>query len=308
MFWINVKRVIRTGIVSFWRNSFVSLASVLVVTVTLFVIGSLIFAGVIFEGSLADLKKKVDINIYFTIAAEEGEILKLKSSLTELPEVATVEYVSRDEALRLFEERHKEDYLTLQALEELGENPLGARLNVIAKDPSQYESIAKFLESKDALSIGGAGIVEKVNYRQNKEVIDRLTRLLQGLERVGFGIAVVLLLISLLITLNTIRLVIYMSREEIAVMRLVGANNMYVRGPFIVGGIIYGAMAGTIAMLLFYPATLWLGGTTTQFFGGINLFDYYLSNFFQIYILLAGIGIALGALSSYMAVRKYLNV
>jgi cell division transport system permease protein len=286
----------------------VSLSSILVVTVTLFTIGSLVFTSVILESVLTDLKSKVDVNVYFVTSAPEGDIVKVKSSLEKMPEVASVEYVTRDQAIADFKEKHKDDYLTLQALQELADNPLGARLNIIAKDPSQYESIVKSLEDKSALTQGSANIIDKVNYRQNKVVIDRLTQIITGAKQLGFALAVVLMLISLLITFNTIRLVIYMSREEIAIMRLVGASSMYVRGPFIVGGIIYGFISALIAMALFYPVTLWLGGTTTEFFGGVNLFEYYIKHFFEMFLLLLGTGALLGAISSFLAVRKYLKV
>ena len=310
MFWLNTKRICRTGFVSFWRNSFVSLASILVVTVTLFVVGMVIFLSVILNSSLVDLKNKVDVSVYFSIAAPEADILSVKKTIESLPEVSGVQYVSKEEAIAAFRERHKDDYLTLQALEELSYNPLGARLNVLAQDPSQYESIVRFLEHRPEIATAENpnGIIEKLNYRQNKEVIDRLARLIAGAERLGYAFAGVLILISLLITLNTIRLVIYMSREEIAVMRLVGASNFYIRGPFVVAGMLYGFAAAIIAMVLFYPVTVWLGATTTNFFGGINLFEYYLSNFFKLFFVLAALGILLGAIASFLAARKYLRV
>ncbi len=310
MFWLNTKRIIRTGLLSFWRNSFVSFSSILVVTITLFTIGSLMFTSVILDSVLADLKSKVDVNVYFTTNAPEGEMLKLQSSLKKMPEVASVEYVSRDKALAEFKTKHQDDSLTLQALDELGDNPLGARLNISAKDPSQYESIVKNIENQNALSsgAGGTGIIDKVNYRQNKVVIDRLSQIISTAKQLGYSLAFTLILISILITLNTIRLVIYMSREEIAVMRLVGASGDYVRGPFIVGGMIYGAVSAVITMILFWPITVWLANRTTDFFGGINLFRYYTSNFFEIFIVIFGFGVAIGALSSYLAVRKYLQV
>ena len=142
----SLKRILRSGFVDFWRNSFVSLASVFVITVTLFVIGSLVFLRAVLDSSLTQLKEKVDINVYFVTTAAEEDILGIQTSLEQLPEVAVVEYVSRDQALAKFRERHENDQLTLQALDELNDNPLGAVLNVRAKDPSHYESIARFLE------------------------------------------------------------------------------------------------------------------------------------------------------------------
>jgi cell division transport system permease protein len=308
MFWLNTKRIIRTGFLSFWRNGFVSLSSILVVTVTLFTIIVIIFTNVVLESVLSDMKSKVDVNVYFITTAPEQDILAMRDSLNKLSEVSSVKYVSREQALQEFKDKHKDDYLTIQGLDELGDNPLGGRLNIIAKDPSQYEGIVKTIEDKNALVALDQSIIDKVNYRQNKVVIDRLSAIINGAKQLGFLLALTLMFISILITLNTIRLVIYMSREEIAVMRLVGASNMYVRGPFVVGGAIYGVISATLAVILFWPIAIWLARATTDFFGGVNLYKYYIQNFFQIYFIVLLAGIFLGSVSSFLAVRKYLKV
>ncbi|MCK9352438.1 MAG: permease-like cell division protein FtsX [Candidatus Paceibacterota bacterium] len=308
MFWLNTKRIIRTGLLSFWRNGFVSLSSILVVTVTLFTIIVIIFTNVVLESVLADMRSKVDVNVYFVVSAPEPQILAMKDSLNKLAEVSSVKYVSREQALQEFKDKHKDDYLTIQGLDELGDNPLGARLNIVAKDPSQYEGIVKTIEDKNALVAPDQSIIDKVNYQQNKVVIDRLSEIIIGAKQLGFLLALVLMIISVLITFNTIRLVIYMSREEIAVMRLVGASSTYVRGPFIVGGMIYGVISAALAMFLFWPIAIWLARATTDFFGGVNLYTYYIQNFFQIFFIVLMAGIFLGAVSSFLAVRKYLKV
>ncbi|TSC70364.1 MAG: Cell division protein FtsX [Parcubacteria group bacterium Gr01-1014_46] len=309
MFWIKVKRIVRAGFFSFWRNGFISLSSILVMVVTLFVIGSVIFSSVVLKSTLDQIRDKVDINVYFVTTAGENEILAMKKSLEQLPEVLPpVVYVSREESLEAFRKRHENDEFTLQALDELGENPLGATLNIKAKDPSQYEGIARFIESKRVESVGTDSIIDKVNYYQNKEAIDRLTKIINSANSLGLVLTLFLVIISILITFNTIRLVIYMSRDEISVMRLVGASDRYIRGPFFVAGAIYGFVSAIVTLLIFYPLTLWLGGATADFFVGLNVFNYYLSNFGQIFLIIVGSGIAIGSISSYLAVRKYLRV
>ncbi len=307
--WIKIKRVIRSGFFNFWRNGFVSLSSILVMVVTLFVIGSTIFLGVILQSTLEQIKDKVDINVYFVTTANESDILAMKKSLESLPEVQPpVVYVSREDALAQFKKRHENDQFTLQALDELGDNPLGATLNIKAKDPSQYQTIAEYLNSQGADAAPGTSIIDKVNYYQNKEAIDRLTKIINSADRLGFALTLILVIISILITFNTLRLVIYMSRDEISVMKLVGASNGYIRGPFFVAGAIYGFISAILTLLLFYPITLWLGKTTANFFVGLNVFHYYTENFGQIFLLIVGSGIAIGSISSYLAVRKYLKI
>lgn len=307
MLWTDFKRLIKAGFVNFWRNSFVSLATVLVMTITLFMIGSLLFLQATLDASLRQLQEKVDVNVYFIIEAPEEDILDLKSRLESLPEVASVEYVSREAVLARFREQHENDQLTLQALDELDENPLGASLNIRAKETSQYEGIAKFLQTETALS-AETSLIDRMNYRQNKAAIDKLGSIMQVAENSGLALAIALVVATVIITLTTIRLAIYSAREEIAIMRLVGASNMYIRGPFVFEGMMYGFIAGMITLLIFYPLTYWLGPITESFFGAINLFRYYISEFAYMFAVVVGGGIVLGALSSYLAVRKYLNV
>lgn len=303
---IDIKRIVRGGFLNFVRNGFVSLSSVLVMTITLSVVTIIILSQAVLNFSLSQLKDKVDVTVFFTIGASESEILNIKTQLEQLPEVANVEYISSNQALENFKERHSTDYLTLQALEELDENPLGATLNIEAIEASEYEGIAVFLESGDALASNQKVIIDKVNYFQNKLVIDRLIAITEGAKKLGLGITFVLILISVIITFNTLRLNIYIAREEIGVMRVVGAENHYIRGPFMVEGMIYGLVSAFITMLIFYPISLWLGANMTDFLG-INLNTYYFANFFQLFAITAVFGILLGIISSFLATRAYLK-
>ncbi|MEK7586026.1 MAG: permease-like cell division protein FtsX [Patescibacteria group bacterium] len=288
------------------RSGFTSLASILMMVITLFVITSLIYIQTALQTSLNDIKEKVDVTIYFVPGADEPSILNLKTSLSKLPEVKDVVYISDEEALIGFKEKHANDYLTLQALDELSSNPLGATLNVRAHDPSQYESITKYFENDNALSKGTLNIIDKIDYHQNKVVIDRLTSIIAGAQRLGFAISLILILISIIITFSTIRLIIYMSREEIGVMKLVGAGSRYIRGPFIVSGMFVGLTASLVTILLFIPISIWLGNQATDFLG-INLFTYFKSNFLQLFIIMLGTGVLLGSISSFFAIARYLR-
>lgn len=300
------RRIIKSGLLNFKRSGLVSWASVLIVTITLSVITSLILLQAILNFSLDEIKNKVDVTIYFTTLAPEDKIFTLKDSIETLGEVESVEYTSAEEALRLFRDRHENDYPTIQALDEINSNPLGAYLNVKAKEVSQYEGIANFLKSDDALMLGSANIIDKINYYQNKEVIDKLNTIITGAKHFGLIVTLILIALSIIITFNTIRLTIFISREEIGIMRLVGASKLRVRGPFMVEGAIYGTVASLLTMAVFYPATLWVGNNMSGFLG-INLHSYFMSNFLQIFIIILLSGAMLGVVSSFIAIRKYLN-
>lgn len=305
-FWTTIKRVARYGLIGFVRNGFVSLAAVMIMTITLFVVGMLLVGGAALDSTLKQLTDKVDVTVYFDPSASTDQIMQVANSLKALPEVASVDYVSPDQALATFRDRHQNDQLTLQALDELGSNPLGASLEVKAKETSQYEAIAQFLSTQQKSDSTGS-IIDKVNFFQNKTAIDRLTNIIEASRRIAIVTAVILALSTILIAFNTIRLAIYSSRDEINVMTLVGAGRWYVRGPFMISGILYGIVSAMIVLLIMYPLMAWMGPGSQKFFGTFNVFDYFLSSFPYIFVVIMGSGIALGALSSYLAVRRYLN-
>ncbi len=306
--WTMLKRVMTAGAKSFARGGSVTVATVLIMTVTLGIIGLLIFLSAVLTSTLDSIKDKVDVNVYFVTTASDSDIQNLIEKVKQLPQVAEVVYTTREEALVAFRERHATDQLTLQALDELGDNPLDASIAIKAKDPSQYEAIVNFLGSDTALSSGTASIVDRINYYQNKTVIDRLTGAINTTERAGLVIVLLFALASATIAFATIRLAIYSSRDEIAVMRLVGATNAYIRGPFIVAGIMAGLIAAVITLLILFPASWYAGNTLESWLAGFNLFSYYTSRFAMIFLILVGSGIVLGGLASWLAVRRYLKV
>lgn len=306
MFLTKLKRVVISGYRNFSRSGFTSFASIMIMTITIFVITSLIFIQAALNSSLNSIKDKVDVTVYFIPGTDASSIKEIENVVEKLPEVKEVSYTSQEEALFEFKEKHSNDYLTLQALDELDENPLGASLNIKAKDPSQYENIAKYFENDASLSKGALTVIDKIDYHQNKVVIDRLTSIVNGARKLGFVISIILILISILITFNTIRLIIYMSRDEINVMKLVGAGGRYIRGPFIFSGVIVGVISSIITIIIFIPVSIWLGNQMTDFLG-INFYTYYKSNFLQLFIVMLGSGIVIGVISSFFAIHRYLR-
>lgn len=303
-----IRRIVRAGFTGFWRSAYVSLASIFVITVTLFVIGSTMFIDQLLSTALQTIQKKVDINVYFDITASQEEIDAVKNAVSALPEVEHITYTSREEALANYREKKQNDEISMQALAELGENPLEANIAIQAKETSQYESIANFLEQqRDLAAKQGSTVITDVTYNDNKESINTLTSIINAVEKATFVIMIILIVAAVLITFNTVRLAIYTSREEIAIMRLVGASNMFIRGPFMIQGIMYGLVGGVFALLIIYPILTWVGPRTETFFG-FNLLTYFIGNFSHIFLVLVGIGIALGLVSSILAVARYLRV
>jgi len=301
------RRVLRSGFVGFWRSAYVSLASIFVITIALFVIGSTMMIDQLLVVSLQQLQAKVDINVYFVTTAGQDDIDALKTSLEALPDVAQVTYTSREQALAEYRAKYQSDTVAMQALDELKENPLGATVAIQAKAVSQYENIASFLDEQKAHEEPQNPIISRINYADKRDSISKLQAIIDAVERASFITQIVLIIAAILITFNTIRLAIYTAREEISIMRLVGASNMFIRGPFMLQGVMYGVIAGVLALLMLYPILVWMGPKTEIFFG-LNIFDYFVSDFSNIFITLVGIGVALGLVSSVLAVARYLRV
>ena len=305
---MGIKRVFTSGAKNFARGGAVSAATVVIMTVTLGIIGSLIFLSALLSFTLNSIKSKVDVSVYFVTSATEQQILNVKSELEKLPQVQSVNYTSADAALVAFKKQHANDQLTLQALNELGGNPLDASLEVQAKDPSQYESIVNFLDAAPGLSPGGTSIIDRIDYAQNKDAINRLTIAIRATRDTGLIIVLLFAIASILIAFATIRLAIYTARDEVAVMRLVGASNAYIQGPFVVTGVITGLLASGIVLLLLWPATWYASSKTVTWLGGFSFSHYYATHLLVIIGILVGSGVVLGAIASVLAIRRYLKV
>ena len=313
-----LKRIVRTGFVNFWRNGFLSFAAIVVITLSLLSLGGLIFAGAFGRLLLQEVKSQVDINVYFALSATEQDVLNLQKEINVLPEVASTAYISRDQALSDFKDKWKDNTLIMQGLIELGDNPFPASLNVRAKDPGQYGGIARYLENKNPTDASGTPIIDKINYQENKLVIDRLSRMIPTVEQAGATLAILLALVAAIVVFNTVRLITFTVRDEIAVMKLVGASNIYVRGPLVVAGIMYGVVSGIITLIILAACAYWSDALILRFAGvdvaanfsfAINVFSrYFVTNFSELFLIIIGAGVILGGFSSYIAARRYLKV
>ncbi|MDO8443122.1 MAG: permease-like cell division protein FtsX [bacterium] len=295
-------RIIKYGVQGFKRNSWLSVTTIIVMTLTLLVFVGLILFSVLTTDTINLLKEKIDISVYFKNETSEDSILKIKRSLESLSEVKIIEYISRDEALKIFKERHKEDVTISEAIDVLETNPLSASLNIKAKDPKDYPVITAYLNNENLKEQ-----VEQVSYNQNQVVIDRLATIVDTVQKSGMVLILILSLVAVLVSLNAIMLAIHSTREEISIMRLVGATNIFIRGPYIVQGILYGLIAGILSIVFIAPLIYFSAPYIKMITPEINLWSYLIANLFSMTAYQMLFGILLGAISSSIAVRKYLK-
>lgn len=299
---VSLSRIIKYGVQSFWRNGWLSASTVSIMILTLIVFEGLVLFNFVGKTAITSIKEKVDISVYFKSNVPEDSILSVKRSLESLEEVREVKYVSREEALAEFKERHKEDETIVQTLEELDENPLLGSLNIKANELEQYGTIASYLETPSLQDI-----IEKVTFAQNELVINRLSSLVSTFNRTIVLITVFLAFLAVMVTFNTIRLAIFSSSAEIGIMRLVGASNGFIKGPFLVEGIIYGLISAIVSFLMFIPVILFVSPHLARFVHELDLGAYLGKNWGTILLYQLAFALILATLSSAFAIRRYLR-
>lgn len=297
------KRIIKLGWQSFSRDGGLIAANIFIMVMMLSVATSLFIMKDVSQFLISNIQEKVDVSVYFKLDTAEEDILAFKEDVVELPEVKEVEYVSREKALEDFSQRHKDNPVLMESLEEVAINPFLASLNIKSFEASQYQSLATFLENAKF-----ENLIEKVDYYERKPVIERIFSLTSGLNNAGIIFSVILAIVAILVVFNSIRLAIYNTKEEIKIQRLVGASNWFIRGPFLVQGIIIGLVATPICLLIFALFSWVLTPTFSALFPGLNLFTFYIVNIWTIVILQLATGITLGIISSLIAIRRYLEV
>ncbi|MDP2641360.1 MAG: permease-like cell division protein FtsX [Candidatus Yanofskybacteria bacterium] len=297
------KRITKSGWEKFFRDRSSSSASIIVMMVVIFLVSGLFILQGISAHILDSVESRVDVSAYFKKETLEQSILEAKEEMLRLPEVKEVEYVSSDEALRRFMETHSDDELVLQSLSAVGGNPLLAALHIKAWDPGSYALIADSVqESSFALQ------VDNVDYLDRAPVIQRITELSAAARTAVAGTSIVLAIIAILVAFNTVRLTIYNSREEIEIMRLVGASSWFIRGPFLIQGILSGMVATLFSLILLLPLVFVLSPKMQQLAPGFGLWDFFFSNLPVILFFQLLVGIGLGVLSALIAIRKHLRV
>ncbi len=307
MMYTQTKRIFYLGLVNVIRNSFVSFSVIFVMTMSLFIVGFSLLFGQVMSSVTDELRNKVDVTVYFVPETTEEQIFKFRDRLGELSQVREIIYVSQTSALEEYRKRHENDIEVLKGLDILDDNPFRARLSIRAQQSGDFESIARFLENEDIFSDNPTTVIEKIDYYQNREIINRLTSVIDTATFFTRLVILLLIFISFIIVFNIIRLIIYLSREEIKVMRLIGAEDSYVRLPFLISGGIYGLVGSVVATLMLYPVSYWLSPAVERFFGGEGLFAYYVSEFFLLIAVLIVIGVLVGVVSSYLSTRRYLD-
>lgn len=299
-------RVIRLGLVNFQRNGWLSIASTIVMTITIFIIGVFITQSAVISNTVAGIEEKLDLSIYFEDEVVEDDILKIRETLANRADVKSVEYISKEKALAIWRERPTNEKVKGLVSEE--DNPLPRSLSVIANSPDRLSKIADLFsadEYKDS--------VRRVSYTDNAGAIENLVSSSAAVKRNGFVLSGIFILLSFILIFNTTKIIILSRKDEIEIMRLVGSTESFVRLPFLIEAILFGTFGVLLALpalYLFLKYDLASSNpllSITKFLAP-DMLDYFLSNLIWISPLLLLVGISLSVSMSYFAVRKYVRV
>jgi len=280
-----------------------SIATILIMVVVISLATLLFLLNPASKILISGLQEKVDISVYFREDVLLEDIWEVESEISRIPEVKNIEYVSKEQALEKFIEKHRDDPVLMESLTEVGYNPFLASLNIKAWQASQYEQVTNFLETGPFRNL-----IDKVDYHQRKPVIEKVFSVTSGINKVGIFFSIIFGAIAILVAFNTIRIAIYNSSEEISIMRLVGASNWFVRGPFLIQGAIVGFIATLITLIITFGICYGLDSKIRVIAPEISIFSLFLSNFWALILIQLATGIGLGILSSFIAVRKYLKI
>lgn len=305
---ITLKRIIKSGFKTFLRNGLLSASSVIIMTITMVTILAVFFSTVLIKAFIVQIENKVDVNIYFKPDAPTDQVLEFKKLIESIPEVDTekTNFISREDVLERFKLKHKDNIIILEGLGIVDENPLGAVMNIKAREIDKYSEIANFIENEDVKN-KYKDIIDSLNYNENKVAIERLNILIEYTYKIGGIISLILVLTSIAITFNTMRLIIYTFKEEISIMRLVGASKFFARGPFVIEGILYGVISAFLSFFIAWTTVFYSSPWLNKIFA-LNLNKFVSGNIFEILGVLILGGVILGFISTYMSVSKYLKV
>lgn len=301
---LSLGRVIKFSFQDIFRNIWLSLVTIIILILALFSINMLLVVKVVGQTAVNAIKEKIDINLFLKSGSAEEEILALKAKISSLPEVREVAYISKAQALVNFKLKHQDNPEILEALRELGNNPLTPSLVIKPKNLDTFDNLINRLNAMND------DIIESRNFANYKLMLSKINGITGKVSEAGLILSSIFVFITVLVIYNSVRVAIYTHRREIMIMRLVGASHWFIQTPYLISSVIY-TLLGIIAIIaIFYPFLSLLHPYLEAFFVGynVNLMTYFYEQAWKIFGL-EFIGASLiNVIASLLAVRKYSRV
>jgi cell division transport system permease protein len=304
---ITLERIFKNGFINFWRNIWLSVAAIAMMLITLTILLFAVVANATFGHTIAEITSHIDVSVYLKDSVTDSQRSTLINQLYKIDNVKSVEYISKVEALKIYQELNAARPNLLNAISQV-DNPLPASLNIKPKDPNNLEPLKEFIDNP---SIAALQSYPTSYSGDTKDAIDNITSATHFFRQAGIAGIIVFVLISMLIIFNTIRMAIFNRRDELIIMRLLGASTSYIRGPFIVETMLYGLVAALLSVAA--VASLFKVASQTLQASSLGLLDinyantYFSNRLWQILTIQVLAGIIIGAVSSLIATRRYLK-
>lgn len=304
---ITLWRIFKTGFRNIFRNAWLSTAATAIMVVTLVIVTAFAFSAIYVNNKLSEVKAKVDLTYFIIDESKQEDVKDLQGKMLTLSEVSSVEYISKQDALKRLENSSSSGNKLAKAALEIG-NPLPASYEVKVKDISQINQANEVIKKIDIYPkvVSESSLDKRDDNR--KGVVENIVRISSGVARVGGVLSIVFLVISLLIIFNTIRMAIYTRREEIEIMKLVGATKWFIRGPFVVEGSLYGVLGATLALLILIPLTRAISPFIIDKLDAGAVLQNFSSHLGLVIAMIYGLGIIIGAISSTFAISRHLKL
>lgn len=303
-FLLSIGRIIKFSFQDVLRNVWLSLVTIMILILTLFSVNLLLAVKAISGAAIDTIKNKIDVSLYLKPDALPQNIAVLKAKIEGFSSVGKVDYVSQEEALAKFKLQNQKDVRVNEALAQLTNNPLTPSLVVRPKSADEFDKLLNDLNKIDD------PLIESRDFDNYKLMIEKIDNITRKVSDAGFIISTIFIIITLLVIYNTAKVAIYTHRNEIAIMRLVGASNWFVKAPFIVSSLVYTLLSVTFVVVTFFLFLNLLQPYLETFFAGytFNIVSYFSNNFMIIFgfqFLVAGV---VNALASWFAVSKFSHV
>ncbi len=303
-FFLSIFRVIKFAIQNIFRNFWLSLVTFSIFVLTLVTINVVVFINVIADAALESVEEKIEILVYFQPETPEDIVSAAQAYVQDLAQVREARVITAEDALAIFQERYAGDDTILSSLEEIGTNPFGDALVISSESAEDFALILEAVETPEF-----SPHIKEKDYEDYELVIERIETLSERVRIAGVGLIAFFIVMTALIVFNTIRVAIYIHRDEIGIMKLVGAGNWFVRAPFIIEAFIYSVFSvGAVALGVYLSLDtfdIWVH----KFFGDVAI-DF--TGYFNTYAIeLFGaqfIGFfLLSTATTYLAMRRYLK-
>lgn len=297
-------RIIKFSFQDIVRNGWLSIVTITILCLSLFSINTLSTVSFVSNGAVDAIKEKVDIGLYLKSDALESDITILREELLKNPRIKDVTYISKEKALIDFRSKYKNNQEVLLALKEINQNPLSPSLVI---NPSNLEDSSLLINE---LKVLDNTIIESRDFSDNSLVLAKIEGITKRINDFGLIIILLFSFTSLLVVYNAIRVAIYTHRQEIEIMRLVGASNFFIYMPYIVSSLIYALLSMLLIIATFIPLLTLLQPYLETFFAGysVNVLSYYIDNFVSIFGIQFLVVLAINIFASMVAVRRYTKI